>query len=51
MMDTARAEVVLLGKPESYDRTLVHELDDDIYIESNLLSKWLLPPGFIAFGW
>ncbi|MBE9532491.1 MAG: hypothetical protein IMF04_00065, partial [Proteobacteria bacterium] len=42
MLDTTRAEVILQGKPESYDRSLVHELDDDIYVESNLLSKWML---------
>ena len=42
MLDTTRAEVVLQGKPESYDSSLVHELDDDIYVESNLLSKWML---------
>jgi hypothetical protein len=42
MLDITRAEVVLQGKPSSYDRALVHELEDDIYVESNLLSKWML---------
>ena len=42
MLDTTRAEIVLQGIPDTYDRSLVHDLEDDIYVESNLLSKWML---------
>lgn len=42
LLDTTRTEVVLKGAPESYDESLVHVLEDDIYVESNLLSRWML---------
>lgn len=42
MLDTARTEVVLQGIPEKYDSQLLRELDNDIYVESNLLSRWML---------
>jgi hypothetical protein len=42
ILDTTRAEVILKGIPEKYDSQLLRELDDDIYVESNLLSRWLL---------
>lgn len=40
-LDIARNEIVINGKSEKFDASLVHDLDDDIYIESNLLGKWL----------
>jgi len=40
-LDTTRATITLKGKETSYDRELVHVLDDDIYVESGLLGKWL----------
>ena len=42
ILDTTRSEVILQGTPEKYDRLLIRELDDDIYVESALLSRWLL---------
>ena len=40
-LDLARNEIIIKGKPETYDANLVHDLGDDIYVESNLLGKWL----------
>lgn len=40
-LDITRNEVVRNGVPETFDASLVHELDGDIYVESNLLGKWL----------
>lgn len=40
-LDIARNEIVREGKLETFDPDLVRDLDDDIYIESNLLGKWL----------
>jgi len=41
IIDTVRNEVILNGVAEKYDASLVHNFDGDIYIESNLLGKWL----------
>lgn len=40
-LDIARNEIVIKGKPEKFDASLVHELDGDIYVESNLLGQWM----------
>jgi len=40
-LDTSRAEITLQGEIEKYDRGKVHVLFDDIYVDSNLLGKWL----------
>lgn len=40
-LDIARNEIVIKGKPEKFDASLVHDLGDDIYVESNLLGRWL----------
>lgn len=40
-LDTARKEVVLKGESQTYESDLVKELDYEIYVESNLLAKWL----------
>jgi hypothetical protein len=40
-LDTAREEITLQGEIEKYDRDKVHVLFDDIYVDSNLLGKWM----------
>lgn len=40
-LDTVRGEVILKGISHSYETDLVKVLDNDIFVESNLLSKWL----------
>lgn len=40
-LDTTRKEVILKGITQEYDDRLVYVLDDDIYIESGQLSRWL----------
>lgn len=40
-LDVVRNEIVINGKPEPFDSTLVYDIDGDIYVESNLLGKWL----------
>ena len=40
-LDTLRNEVILKGIAKPYDDELVKILDNDIFVESNLLSKWL----------
>ncbi len=40
LLDTARAEVVIEGKIQTYDRSRVHVLVDDIYVDSQLLARW-----------
>ena len=40
-VDTKRHEVILRGVAGSYKSELVKNLDGDIYVESNLLGKWL----------
>jgi len=40
-LDVARNEIIIKGKPEKFDASLVHNLGDDIYVESNLLGQWL----------
>lgn len=39
-LDTSRNEVTLRGNPGSYNSKLVYVLEDDIYVDANLLSKW-----------
>jgi hypothetical protein len=39
-LDTSRNEVTINGISQPYNKDLVYVLDDDIYIDSNLLSKW-----------
>lgn len=39
-LDTSRSTVTLKGIVQSYDKNLVYVLDDDIYVESTLFSKW-----------
>ena len=39
-LDTARTEVVLDGKIQTYDPNRVHVLSDDIYVDSQLLARW-----------
>ena len=40
-LDTAREEITLQGTIEKYNRDKVHVLFDDIYVDSNLLGKWM----------
>ncbi len=40
-LDTSRNEVLLKGRSGHYPADLVKVLDDDIYVESALLGKWL----------
>ena len=40
-LDTDRNEVILNGVISTYKTELVNNLDGDIYVESNLLGKWL----------
>jgi len=39
-LDTSRHEVIIKGVSSSYNKSLVYILDDDIYIDASLLSKW-----------
>lgn len=39
-LDTARKQIVLKGITGTYDNNQVYVLDDDIYIDANLLSQW-----------
>ena len=39
-LDTSRGTVTIKGIIQAYDPTLVYTLDDDIYVESDLFSKW-----------
>jgi len=39
-LDTTRNQIILKGVTESFDSNQVYVLDDDIYIDANLLSKW-----------
>ncbi len=39
-LDTSRGEVILKGVSRTYNKSLVYVLDDDIYIDGSLLSKW-----------
>ncbi|MCP4432631.1 MAG: hypothetical protein GY806_16785, partial [Gammaproteobacteria bacterium] len=40
-LDIARNEITLQGDIASYDVNRVHVLDNDIYVDSNLLGDWL----------
>ena len=40
-LDTDRNEVTIAGVSQTYKPELVHTLLDDIYVDANLLSKWL----------
>ena len=39
-LDTSRIEVVLEGQIQTYDPNRVHVLQDDIYVDSQLLARW-----------
>lgn len=39
-LDTSRNEAIIKGASESYDAALVYVLDDDIYIDARLISRW-----------
>jgi len=39
-LDTSRNEVIIRGETQSYNKMLVYVLDDDIYVDANLLSRW-----------
>ena len=39
-LDTGRNEITIRGNTESYNSKLVYVLDDDIYADANLVSKW-----------
>lgn len=39
-LDTTRSQIVIKGISKSYDNHQVYVLDDDIYIDVNLLYKW-----------
>ena len=39
-LDTSRNEVIIRGETQSYNNKLVYVLDDDIYVDASLLSKW-----------
>lgn len=39
-LDTTRTQIVIRGATQSYNSGQVYVLDDDIYIDINLLSKW-----------
>lgn len=41
ILDVSRHEIIIEGQPHRYDPDKLHQLDDDIYIESNLLAEWL----------
>lgn len=40
-LDTSRNEAIIQGVSYSYNERLVYVLDDDIYVDGSLLSKWL----------
>jgi hypothetical protein len=40
-LDISREEITLQGEIGKYDRDMVHVLFDDIYVDANLLGKWL----------
>ena len=40
-LDTTRNEIILKGITQTYNRAQVFVLDDDIYIDGNLLANWL----------
>lgn len=40
-LDTRRGEVILKGISEKYNTDLAKTLDNDIYVDSSLLTKWL----------
>lgn len=40
-LDVSRREITLQGEVSNYDPDKVHVLPDDIYVDSNLLGKWL----------
>ncbi|RKZ59407.1 MAG: hypothetical protein DRQ44_13740, partial [Gammaproteobacteria bacterium] len=39
-LDTSRNEAIIKGINKSYDPALVYVLDDDIYIDARLISRW-----------
>lgn len=39
-LDTSRNTVIIRGETQSYNNKLVYVLDDDIYVDATLLSKW-----------
>lgn len=39
-LDTSRNEVIIRGETQSYNYKFVYVLDDDIYVDASLLSKW-----------
>ncbi len=39
-IDTSRNQITIKGATKSYNKNLVYVLDDDIYVDANLLSKW-----------
>ncbi len=39
-LDTSRNEAIIKGVNTAYDKALVYILDDDIYIDARLLSRW-----------
>ena len=39
-LDTTRNEVIIKGVISTYNNSLVYVLDDDIYVDGSLLSKW-----------
>ncbi|MGD8583604.1 MAG: stalk domain-containing protein, partial [Gammaproteobacteria bacterium] len=39
-LDTSRNEVTISGNTQSYNGQLVYVLDDDIYVDANLLARW-----------
>ena len=39
-LDTSRIEVVLEGQIQTYDPNRVHVLQDDIYVDAQLLARW-----------
>lgn len=39
-LDTSRNEVLIKGVSSLYNKSLVYVLDDDIYVDASLLSKW-----------
>jgi hypothetical protein len=40
-LDTSRSEVIINNTNIQYNQNLVYVLDDDIYVDASLLSKWL----------
>jgi hypothetical protein len=39
-LDTSRNEITINGITRFYNKELVYVLDDDIYVDANLMSKW-----------